>query len=167
MAVCAPFAPSIVEAMLMQSVTLLSQLRSVGTSVLNLSSLLTLQFCSGRRGLSTAFSLKALLSFPSQTATTSPPAIPKHGGFNTCGCSRGSRVPDTLWPSHHNLAGSAQLSRALGVLLRSSYPAKSKALPDQRGLKILVAVAPHTDCPWHTKEATQMGHCQFNDFAEC
>lgn len=109
MALYAPFAPSFVEAVLMQSVTLPSQLGSVGTSVLNLSSLLTLQFCSGRRGLSTAFSSKALLSFHSQAAAPCPPAIAKHEGFNICGTSRASWVPGTLCHSHSNLTCSPRL----------------------------------------------------------
>lgn len=99
---CAPFAPSFVKATLTQSVTLLSQLPSVVTSVLNLSSLLTPRFCSGTRGLSTAFSPKALLSFRSQAAAPSP----KHGHFHICGTSRATATCSALqspWGSSQKL----------------------------------------------------------------
>lgn len=53
------------------------------------------------------------------------PDTPKLG--DTCGTSRASWVPSTLCYSHSNLtpSASAELSRALGGLLRSSHPAKS------------------------------------------
>lgn len=83
----APFAPPLIEAVLMQSLTLLSQLGAVHTSVLSLSSLLTLQFCSGTRGLSTAFSPKApflgdrLFSRVSYNRTSSNGFKPKEEAF--------------------------------------------------------------------------------------
>lgn len=130
---CDLFAP-FVKAVLMQSLHL-SQLGLVGTSVLNLSSLLTLSLCSGTSVLSTAFSLKALLSLCSQTATPCLPDVFRLG--DTCGTNRASTLCQQ--PQQLDPLTSAELSRALGGLLRSSYPAKSNVLPDQGVQTNLVA----------------------------
>lgn len=57
MAPYAMFAPSFVEAMLMQPFTLLSQLGLVATFVLNLSLLPNLQFCTGTRAFHSIFTV--------------------------------------------------------------------------------------------------------------
>lgn len=146
----APFAKDV----LTQSLHL-SQLGSVGTSVLSFfpSHSIALQW--------DKWSFHSIFTegTPFFLLPDSPhclPDIPKLG--DTCGTSRASWVPSTLpQPQQPHPPASAELSRALGGLPRSSYPAKSNVLPDQ-GVQILVAAVPQTNVRY-VKEATQTGHC--------